>query len=175
MRVLRHIDKALARAEGWLIVVFLWLMVILTFLQIILRTLYTHAHIQWANLLLGQVDWAEPLARLLVLWITLLGASLLTGDNKHVKIDLMSSILPPKWLPFRELILSAVCVLVCVFMLKASVEYIRMEMEFGGYLFLELPTWVAQMILPAGFLLILFRFFLRGMQQAIEILRRGMT
>ena len=87
----------------------------------------------------------------------------------------MSSILPPKWLPFRELILSAVCVLVCVFMLKASVEYIRMEMDFGGYLFLELPTWVAQMILPAGFLLILFRFFLRGMQQAIEILRRGIT
>ena len=171
MNVLRHIDKAFARVEGWLIVIFLWLMVILTFLRIILRTLYTHAHIQWANFILGQVDWAEPCARLLVLWLTFLGASLVTGDNKHIKIDLMFAILPPKWLPFREVVLSIVCVLISALMLKASVDYIKIEMSFGGSLFLNLPTWVGQLILPAGFSLILFRFFLKGMEQAIEIFR----
>lgn len=175
MNVLRHIDKALARVEGWLIVLLLWLMVILTFLQIILRALYTHAHIQWANLILGQVDWAEPLARLLVLWLTLLGASLLTRDNKHIKIDLMSAILPPKWQPFRELILSSGCFLICALLLKASVEYIHMEMAFGSHLFLNLPAWIGQIILPAGFLLIVFRFFLKGLEQVIEIFKRGMT
>lgn len=175
MRVLKTIDKALARIEGWLIVLFLWSMVLLAFVQIILRTLYTHAHMQWANFILGQVDWAEPCARLLVLWITFLGASLVTGDNKHIKIDLMSAILPPKWLPVRELVLSTACVLISALMLKASIDYVRLEFTFGGQLFLKLPTWIGQLIIPVGFSLILFRFLLRGMEQVIGIFRGGET
>jgi TRAP-type C4-dicarboxylate transport system permease small subunit len=175
VNVLRNIDKALARVEGWLIIIFLWLMIILTFLQVILRSLYTHAHIQWANVILGQVDWFDPLARLSVLWITFLGASLLTGDKKHIKIDLLTALLPPKWQPFRGLILSIVCVLISALMLKASIDYIKMEMAFGGYLFLKLSTWVSQLILPAGFSMILFRFFLRGIEHALEIFRSGRT
>ena len=169
MKALRYIDKALARAEGWLIIIFLSLMITLTFFQVILRALYTHAHIQWANTVLGQVDWADPFVRLLVLWLTFLGASLITGENKHIKIDFMSALLPPKWLPLRELILSLACVVISALMLKASLGYIKMEMTFGGSLFLKLPTWVGQLILPAGFSIILFRFFIRGIEQVVEL------
>ena len=171
MKALRLIDKALAKVEGWLIIIFLGLMVTLTFSQVILRSLYTHAHIQWANFILGQVDWADPMARLLVLWITFLGASLLTGDNRHIKIDLLPNLVPSKWLPLRELILSVVCVLICAIMLKASLGYIRLEITYGGHLFLQLPTWVGQLILPAGFSLVLFRFLLRAMEQGLKIFR----
>ena len=172
MNILKHINKGLCRLEGWLIVLFLWVMVLTSFLQIILRTLYTHAHIQWANYILGQVDWAEPCARLLVLWLTFLGASLVTGENKHIKIDLMSTLLPQKWLPFLELVLSLACVCICALMFKASLDYVRVEMSFGGHLFLKIPTWVGQLIIPAGFLLILFRFFLRGLGQVMAIFKR---
>ena len=171
MNILKHIDRGLGRLEGWLIILFLWVMVLISFLQIILRTLYTHAHIQWANYILGQVDWAEPCARLLVLWLTFLGASLVTGENKHIKIDLMSAILPQRWLPFRQLVLSLACVLISALMFKASLDYVRVEMSFGGHLFLKIPTWVGQLIIPAGFLLILFRFFLRGLEQVMAIFR----
>jgi TRAP-type C4-dicarboxylate transport system permease small subunit len=171
MNILKHIDRSLGRIEGWLIVFFLWVMVLISFIQIILRTLYTHAHIQWANYILGQVDWAEPCARLLVLWLTLLGASLVTGENKHIKIDLMSTILPQRWLPFREVILSLACVIICALMFKASLDYVRLEMGFGSHLFLKIPTWVGQLIIPAGFLFILFRFFLRGLEQITAIFR----
>jgi TRAP-type C4-dicarboxylate transport system permease small subunit len=176
MKLLRNIDRGLARAEGWLIVIFLSLMVAFTFFQVILRALYTHAHIQWANSILGYADWTDPFVRLLVLWITFLGASLLTGENKHIKIDLMSTVLPSRWLPFRELLLSLVCVLVSALLLKASIAYVRIEMEFGDRLFLSIPSWIGQIILPAGFSIILFRFFLRGIEQVIEILRvRGVV
>ena len=171
MNILKHIDKGLGRLEGWLIVLFLWLMVLISFLQIILRTLYTHAHIQWANYILGQVDWAEPCARLLVLWLTFLGASLVTGENKHIKIDLMSAILPERWLPFRELLLSLACVIISALLFKASLDYLRVEMSFGGQLFLGIPVWVGQLIIPAGFFFILFRFFLRGLEQSMTIFR----
>ncbi len=171
MNILKHIDRGLGRLEGWLIVSFLWLMILISFLQIILRTLYTHAHIQWANYILGQVDWAEPCARLLVLWLTFLGASLVTGENKHIKIDLMSAIFPQRWLPFREVVLSLGCVIICALMFKASLDYVRVEMSFGGQLFLKIPTWIGQLIIPAGFLFILFRFLLRGLEQLMAIFR----
>lgn len=171
MKLLRYIDRALARGEGWLIVIFLSLMVAFTFFQVILRALYTHAHIQWANSILGHVDWTEAFVRLLVLWITFLGASLITGENKHIKIDLMSTMLPSRWLPFRELLLSLVCVLVSALLLKASIDYVKIEMDFGGNLFLNVPTWVGELILPLGFLTILFRFLLRGIEQVVEIFR----
>ena len=174
MKALTVIDRLLAKLEGWLIIVSLSLMIILTFFRVILRGLYTHAHIQWANTILGQIDWTDPFVRLLVLWVTFLGASLLTGDNKHIKIDIMTSLLPPKWLPFREIILSAGCVLVSAFMLKASISYIKIEMDFGGELFLQLPAWIGQLILPIGFSTILFRFLLRGIDQ-ILIIRKGTT
>lgn len=169
MNILKHIDRTLGRLEGWLIVFFLWVMVLLSFIQIILRNLYTHAHIQWANDILGQVDWADPCARLLVLWLTFLGASLVTGENKHIKIDLMSAILPQRWLRFREVVLSLACVIICALMFKASLDYVRLEMGFGSHLFLRIPTWIGQLIIPAGFLLILFRFFLRGLEQIMAI------
>ncbi|MBW2170150.1 MAG: TRAP transporter small permease [Deltaproteobacteria bacterium] len=171
MKILKLAERTLARLEGWLIVAFLSMMVVLTFIQVCLRGLFTHGHFQWANALMGQLDWSEPFVRLLVLWLTFLGASLLTQENKHIKIDLLSAILPPKWLPVRELILSLVCVFISAIMLKACTDYIKMEMEFGESMFLQIPNWIGQIILPAGFALILFRFLLRAIDQGLEIAR----
>jgi TRAP-type C4-dicarboxylate transport system permease small subunit len=170
---LNWIDRLIAHVEGWLIIVFLGLMVTLTFLQVVLRDLFTFAHIQWANIVMGLMDWTEPMVRLFVLWLTFLGASLLTGDRKHIKIDLMSTLLPQKWQPFRELILSLVCVIIMSFMVKASVGYVKLEMEFGEALFLSIPTWAGELILPIGFSLILFRFILQGIDHAVALSKGG--
>ena len=172
MRGLEWIDKLLARLEAWLIYGFLSLMVIFTFIQVCLRGLYTHAHFRWANTLMGYLDWSEPFVRLLVLWLTFLGASLLTGKNRHIKIDLFSTLLPPKLLPVREFILAVFCVIVSATMLFVCIGYLKMEIEFGGNMFLRLPGWIGQMILPVGFAMIFFRFFLRAIDQGLRISRR---
>lgn len=173
MNLLRTFDKALARIEGWLLVAFLGLMIILTSLQVILRSLSIYGQMHWANTLMGQIDWAEPAARLAVLWITFLGASLVTGDNKHIRIDLVSFILPGRPLPFREMILSAASLIICGFMLRASLGYLSIEMDSGATLFLSLPTWAAQLILPVGFALLLFRFLVRGIEETLTLLKGG--
>lgn len=170
MKILRSIEKAIGRLEGWLIVAFLSTMVTLTFVQVLLRALHRHAHMGWANALVGQIDWSEPLVRLLVLWTAFLGASLVTGENKHIKIDILSDLLPRRWLPVRELVLSVACMVVTGLMVEASMGYIRMEMTFGGPLFLGIPTWLGQLILPVGFSLLFFRFFVRGLEQTILLL-----
>jgi TRAP-type C4-dicarboxylate transport system permease small subunit len=171
MKVLRHINQLIAKVENWLVVLSLSLMVGLTFLQVLLRVLYTHGHIQLASSLLSRFEWTEILSRLLVLWITFLGASLITSENRHIRIDLLGHILPPKWLSFRELVLSISCVLICGLMLYSSINYIVMEMEFGSDLFLGIPSWICQIIMPFGFLVILFRFLLIAIEQIIDIAR----
>ena len=171
MIFLKWVDNTLARIEGWLIIAFLWSMVLFTFIQVCLRGLYTHGHLQWANSLMGHLDWSEPFVRLLVLWLTFLGASLVTREDKHIKIDLFSSLLPAKLLPLRAFILSIVCIIISALMMKVSVGYIKMEMEFGGTIFANFPAWIGELIIPAGFALILFRFLLRAMDQGIEIAR----
>ena len=171
MEILKLIDKVLVKVEGWLIFGFLSVMVTFTFIQVCLRGLYTHAHFRWANMLMGYLDWSEPLVRLLVLWLTFLGASLLTGDNKHVKIDLFSNLLPQKLRPWRELILAVVCIIVSATMVFVCIGYLKLEMEFGGTVFLRLPNWIGQLILPLGFAMILFRFLLRAVDQGLRISR----
>lgn len=172
MKHLARIDKAIARFEGWLLILFLSLMVSLTFVQVLLRSLFIYAHVGWANDLMGGIDWAEPFVRLLVLWVTFLGASLVTGENKHIKIDLLTQAIPATWRPPLDVVLSLSGGLVAALMLKASLFYVGTEMSFGGKLFLGIPTWVGQLILPLGFLLICFRFLVRALSSALGILRR---
>jgi len=170
MSALKWFDNVLAKVEGWLIVTFLWCMVIFTFVQVCLRALYSHGHFQWANSLMGHLDWSEPFVRLLVLWLTFLGASLVTRENRHIKIDLFATVLPQNWLSVREFVLSIACMVISAIMLKVSIDYVKIELEFGGTLFLGLPVWIGELIIPAGFALILFRFSLRGIDQGFEII-----
>ncbi len=172
MKILGRIDAAIARLEGWLLIFFLTLMVSLTFLQVILRSLFIYGHMGWANDLMGRIDWAEPFVRLLVLWVTFLGASLVTGENKHIKIDLLTQVIPEPWRPSLDGILSLAGAVVTALMFKASLFYVGTEMSFGGVLFLQIPNWVGQLILPAGFLLICLRFLTRALCSALAILGR---
>lgn len=171
MKILRLIDRAAARLEGWFIVFFLSLMVFFTFLQILLRALYTRAHWSPANTLLGLADWTEPLVRLLVLWITFLGASLLTRQQKHIRIDLLPALVSGKWITAREILVNLTGAVVSGIMLKASFNYIQGEMAFGTSLFLNLPSWIGQIILPLGFALICFRFALNCLEQTLIMIR----
>lgn len=173
MKILGRIDTAIARLEGWLLILFLTLMVFLIFLQVILRSLFIYAHLGWANDLMGHIDWAEPFVRLLVLWVTFLGASLVTGENKHIKIDLLVQVIPEGWRPSLDVLLSLAGAVVTALMFKASLFYVQMEMSFGGVLFLQLPNWIGQLILPAGFLLICFRFALRALSTVLALFGRS--
>ncbi len=168
---MKKLDDTLARVEGWLIILFLGLMVFFTFIQVCLRGLYTHGHVQWANALLGPLDWSEPFARLLVLWLTFLGASLATRENKHIRIDLFGLFLSKKWIPIRELILSVTCLFISGIMVKVSMDFVRLEITYGGVMFLNFPTWIGEIIMPVGFFLIGFRFMIRAVDQCAAIIR----
>jgi TRAP-type C4-dicarboxylate transport system permease small subunit len=164
LQVLRSLDRGLARWERRAVVLFLSAMVFLTLAQVLLRALAAHAGLAWANALLARIAWIDPLARVLMLWLTFLGASLITRKNRHIRIDLASAVLPQGWLPLRESVLAFAAALICCIMGAASFFMVRMEWRFGGTLFLGVPTWTVQVIIPLGFLLLAFRFLLIALE-----------
>lgn len=168
---LRSADKILQLVEEWLVYVMLGMMVFFTFCQIMLRALYTHLHLKWANLLMGYMEWSDMLVRLLVLWLSFVGASLLTSENGHIRIDLFSTSQKGKWNAIRKTAVSLFCVVVCTIMLKVCIGYISLEMKFGGELFLNVPSWMGQIILPVGFASILFRFVIMTVNSAMDLMR----
>ena len=171
MKILDRIDQTLAKVEGWFIIGLLWAMVVLTFVQVCLRSLYTQGHFHWANDMLGSLDWSGPLVQLLVLWITFLGSSLLTREGRHIKIDLFEALPFSGWRPVKDFVLALVSLFIIGIMIKVCIDYVFMEMEFGGDSLFHVPSWVGQMILPIGFALLFFRFLIKAILEGTRLFR----
>ncbi len=169
MNILSYINDIISKIEKGLIIFSLSVMVVLTFSNVMLRALYTHANIEWANNLIGRVDWSEPMSRLMVLWVAFLGASLLTRDNRHIRIEIPGIMGSPFWSAMREVIISMGCAVICIFILKASIDYLSMEKEYGSGVLIGVPMWIYQIIIPSGFSIMLFRFIINGIKNLISI------
>lgn len=172
IKQLNSLNNFLESIEKSLVILSFACMVIFSFLNVILRVLYTKFNIQWANSALVSIDWSEPFSRLMLLWVTFLGASLLTRGNLHIRIDFIGSFLSPFFIAVRELVLSIASVAVCFFMVWASIGYIKMEINYGNGVIAGLPAWIWQVIIPFGFTTILFRFLLNIPEQILVITGR---
>ncbi|MDZ4339217.1 MAG: TRAP transporter small permease subunit [candidate division NC10 bacterium] len=150
MRGLRRIDAVLAKAERVLIVIVLSVMLLLAFLQVLLRNAWDFG-----------LPWIDILLRHLVLWLGIMGASLATRMNRHIRIEALLRFLPARHQRFVErgvlLIAAAICTLLGV----AAVDLVRQEQATGSMAFGPVPTWMLQLVLPVGFAIVAFRFGLQ--------------
>jgi TRAP-type C4-dicarboxylate transport system permease small subunit len=92
---LQRIDRAWAKGEGRLLVAVLILMIFVAGFQAAVRNL-TRFDVQWANELLTDLDWADSLLRKGTLWLSFIGASLATYNLKHINMDILLRVAPPK-------------------------------------------------------------------------------
>jgi TRAP-type C4-dicarboxylate transport system permease small subunit len=95
VETLQRIDRGWARFEGWLIVAVLILMVLVAGFAAGVRNL-TYFDVPWANRLLADMDWADSLLRKGTLWLAFIGGSLATYHRKHINIDIVQRLVPPK-------------------------------------------------------------------------------
>ncbi len=95
VKSLRRVDGAVARVEAGIAAVVLLSMIVVAVTQAVLRTL-TAFQIEAANTALGHFTWADPVLQKGTLWVAFLGASLATHDDKHIAIDVLHRIVPPR-------------------------------------------------------------------------------
>lgn len=115
---------------------------------------------------------ADPLLRIMVLWIALLGAVAASREGKHMGVDVIA-----RWLPGRAQ--SGVRALtdlftfgVCLVLAWQAWRFVLSEHEKNDLAFARIPVWVTELILPVAFVLIALRYALRcfhHLRQALGI------
>ena len=95
MKHLRRFDDGLARGEAAIAAFVLLVLIVVAAAQALLRNL-TGFELEWANAALQSIHWADSFMQKATLWLAFFGASLATHDDKHIAIDVMARIAPPK-------------------------------------------------------------------------------
>jgi TRAP-type C4-dicarboxylate transport system permease small subunit len=106
----------------------------------------------------AQSPWTEELARFLLIWIGLLGAAYVAGQNKHLAIDLLSSRLEGK---SKRLLQRAINLIILFFVVTAlfigGLRLVYITYKLGqASAALQLPLSVVYLIIPISGLLVVF-------------------
>ncbi|HUU50072.1 MAG TPA: TRAP transporter small permease [Nitrospinota bacterium] len=161
MQIFKDIDQFLKRVEETILISFVILMVFLAFFQVVLRNIFS-----------AGIIWADIFLRHLVLWIGLLGAVLVTSERRHIKIDIFSKFFSEKAQPKIYLGMDTLSLFVTILLTKASYTFVVSEKLGGSLLFLNIPTWVMESIIPIAFALISLHFLIRIFEGIYEIVRK---
>ncbi|MFW6050595.1 MAG: TRAP transporter small permease [Myxococcota bacterium] len=92
---LKWLDRGLARGEAALAALALLVMIVVAATQALLRNL-TNLDLAWANQALAAMSGADSFLQKGTLWLAFLGASLATHEDRHIAIDILPRIAPPK-------------------------------------------------------------------------------
>jgi len=144
-RVLRF---SLALEDG-LLVVMLTSMILVAATQILLRNVFDTG-----------LAWGDPLLRMMVLWLGLLGAMVATRDRNHISIDILSRYLPGRARRISHLITDCFTFIVCGLLAYHSARFVWQDQAAGVRVFADLPAWLFELIIPIGFTVIGVRYLL---------------
>jgi tripartite ATP-independent transporter DctM subunit len=131
--------------ERWLAVAALALMSVLPITEVIAR--------QWQ---VAGVPGSTVFVQHLTLWIAFIGASLAAGSDRLLALS-ANTFLPEKWAPRVRVFVSAVGAAISIALAWASLQFVLAEREGQGILAAGIPRWVAQVAMPAGFLMVAAR------------------
>lgn len=115
MKYIRRIDRHLARGEAAIAAAVLLIMIAVAATQAALRNL-TNLDFDWANLVLERMDWADSFLQKGTLWLAFFGASLSTYDEKHIAIDVLPRIAPPRGKQFLRAIVCIFSAVTCFYL-----------------------------------------------------------
>jgi TRAP-type C4-dicarboxylate transport system permease small subunit len=121
------------------------------------------AQILMRNLFDSGLPWADPLLRLIVLWLALAGALVATRENKHIRIDLLSRALPDRVYGWVNRFTTAFTFAVCAVLAWNGGRLVWLEYQDGTVIAPGIPAWTAELIIPLGFGLMALRFALQAL------------
>jgi TRAP-type C4-dicarboxylate transport system permease small subunit len=155
-RLFSRLDSAGRFAENSALIVLLGTMMIVAVGQIVLREWFSTGFV-----------WADELQRLLVLWLAMVGSIAAGRDNRHIRIDLLSHVLSRRALAVVRAVVDLFAAAVCAVIAWQAYRYLKLEIEFEDTVMLDLPAWVAHIILPLTFAILAYRFLVLAGLHAI--------
>lgn len=147
LSLLERLQRFGKLAENAALVVLLGSLVLLAVGQIILREVFETGFFR-----------ADELIKLLVLWLAMVGSIAATRDNRHIRIDALSHLLPDKAVTLIRLFVDVFAAIVCGVVAWQAWRYLQLEIEFEDTVLINVPAWIAHAVLPGAFALMSYRF-----------------
>ncbi|UCG12586.1 MAG: TRAP transporter small permease [Deltaproteobacteria bacterium] len=146
-KALQATSQLFGHLEKWILVLLISLLAFFSVLQIVLRNFFATGLV-----------WSDELLRHGVLWVSFLGATRATAENKHIRIDLLPRLLSDRGRFAVGLACSFFSCLVCLVLFWASWNFVKDERLFAGTAFASIPYWCLEVIFPFSFALMALRF-----------------
>ena len=143
------LKKLLHQFEDAILVVLLCSMILLATTQIFLRNLFDYG-----------IVWADPLLRVMVLWLGLVGATVASRENKHIRIDLLSDFFKKRTHQVIQCLVGLFSAAICLIIAWHGMRWVRLDYVDGLAGFAGIPAWMLEVIVPISFGLIGLRYSL---------------
>jgi TRAP-type C4-dicarboxylate transport system permease small subunit len=145
-------------AENAALVVLLGSLVLLAVGQIVLREAFETGFFR-----------ADELIKLLVLWLAMVGSIAATRDNRHIRIDALSHLLPDPAVTGIRLFVDVFAAIVCGVVAWQAWRYLQLEIEFEDTVLINVPAWIAHIVVPGAFALMSYRFAVSVIREVVLI------
>lgn len=159
MQVLRQLDAFGRLAENIALVTLLSGLILIAVGQIVLREVFETGFI-----------WADELIKLIVLWLAMVGSIAACRDNRHIRIDLLSHVLPPTIVTVSRIVVDLFAAGVSAVIAWHAWRFLGLEIEFEDTVLIDTPAWIAHLILPLAFALIAYRFIVGALRDIVLLL-----
>ena len=153
---LERLDRLGRTAENTALVVLLGTMIVVAVGQIVLRELFNTGLV-----------WASGVLKLIVLWLTMLAAIAACRDDRHIRVDAISHLLPRGALRVLRTVVDLFAAGVCLMIAWQAYRYLQLEIEFGDTVIIDTPAWMVHAIVPVGFLVTSYRFLISSARSAM--------
>ncbi len=157
--LLARLEKAGTALETITLVSILTAMMIVAVAQIVMREGFGTGF-----------GWADELVRLMVLWLALVGSIAACRENRHIRIDALSHVMPEVAVSVVRILVDLFAAVVCGIVAVQAWRYLQIEIEYEDTVLVDTPAWIAHVIMPAAFALISYRFSVATLKQAGDLL-----
>lgn len=142
--------KILVWSENAVMAFLLTAMIMIAASQIILRNFFDYG-----------IAWSEPLLRIMMLWLGLFGAMLASRERNHIRIDLLSRLLPKTGQRVASFITHIFSSFICGVISYYAWQFVISEKNEGIIAFENIPAWLCEIIIPISFAVMALRFAAR--------------
>jgi TRAP-type C4-dicarboxylate transport system permease small subunit len=120
--------------------------------------IFSAAQVLFRNLAGGGILWVDPLLRYATLWIGFLGAAVATREGRHIQMDVLGRLFPPRARRLAGAITQLAAAATCLILAESSYRHLAAEYANDSRELLQLPTWILLGVIPLSLALMTVRF-----------------
>ncbi|HOJ64565.1 MAG TPA: TRAP transporter small permease [Spirochaetota bacterium] len=167
---LKSIVNIITKIEEIILILLLCLIIFISFSQLILS--FFDSFLKSGFLV--KFVWFDSLLKYSVLWIAMVAASIATSENKHINIDLIGKLTKGRFKSFVKIINNFFAGIITTILTVISIIYI-IKIEYTSNdpaPFLNIRRWILLIPIPVGFLLMSFKFILKGIKYIYNFIHK---